>query len=360
MTAPVAVERAKQIFRFLKAFVEKGAPPTLRVSEHHWTQSLRELPTHPGIVVGEVQLTAAGAGDGAATESALDPALITIKRPKTTSAPAPPDALLDFLGSSWRDPEKSIELVQTRNVVRRGKTVSERFDDDKARVDALAKWRTAWTTWAESERPARRAMRVFEKFYDLKGRIDRESERMELVLGDGCLRWNLESGAVDHPILLQRVELVFDPDVPEFRIVDTDREPELYADVLLGDDGMLPAQLHKLRVELERGGYHPLAREGTSAFLRRVVQTLSAGGVFEDAPTDRASAAQPLVSRDAVLFLRNRSSGFPAAFDRVLEDLEQRGEVPTALSRLVGVDAKLPPEVEQGEWSPWGEPPDIL
>ena len=91
-----------------------------------------------------------------------------------------------------------------------------------------------------------------------------------------------------------------------------------------------------------------------------MVQTLSAGGVFSETPAERAPGAQPVVSRDPVLFLRKRSSGFPAAFDRVLEDIEQRGEVPVALSRLVGVETKVPADVEQSEWSPWGEPPDIL
>ena len=85
-------------------------------------------------------------------------------------------------------------------------------------------------------------MKVFERFYDLKGRIDRESERVELVLGDGQLCWNGNGGVVDHPILLQRVELIFDPDVPEFRVIDADREPELYGTVLHGADAIAPAR----------------------------------------------------------------------------------------------------------------------
>ena len=78
-TAPVAVERAKQVFRFLKAFAERNVPARHGVSEHHWLQRLRELPEHPSIVVGEVQLAAAN--DAGTGEGAFDPPLITITRP---------------------------------------------------------------------------------------------------------------------------------------------------------------------------------------------------------------------------------------------------------------------------------------
>ena len=43
--------------------------------------------------------------------------------------------------------------------------------------------------------------------------------------------------------------------------------------------------------------------------------------------------------RDAWLFARDRSAGFAAAFDRVLEDLEGDGELPAALIRIVGLEA---------------------
>jgi very-short-patch-repair endonuclease len=355
----IAVARAKQVFRFLKAFAEKNVPVRRQISEHHWAQWLRELPDHPAIVVGEVQV-GGSSEDAVPPDGAVDQALITIRRPTTTQAPEPPDDILDFLQAGWRDPEKSIEILDAHNVVRNGQTVSERFDADVRRVQSLAAWRAKWHVWATAERPARDAMRIFERFYELRGRIDRESERVELMLGDGRLRWTNTSGTVDHPVLLQRVELVFDADVLEFRIVDTDREPELYTAVLQGGETLSPQQLNNIRSELETGGYHPLAKDGTSGFLRRVVHVLAPNGEFDATGTDRAISARPMISRDPVLFLRDRSSGFPAAFDRVLQDLEQRAEVPVSLTRLVGVELPVSDQPDVGEWSPWGEPPEIL
>ena len=63
-------------------------------------------------------------------------------------------------------------------------------------------------------------MKIFQRLYELRGRIERDSESVELLLGDGRLRWRTVAGVVDHPILLQRVELIFDPRIPEFQVVD--------------------------------------------------------------------------------------------------------------------------------------------
>jgi very-short-patch-repair endonuclease len=214
--------------------------------------------------------------------------------------------------------------------------------------------------WAEAERPALQAMNVFERLYDLRGRIDRESEGVELMLGDGRLRWQQVDGAVDHPVLLQRVDLEFDPSVPEFRVLDADRGPELYTALLLGGGTISAAQLNQLRVELEQGGYHPLARQATSAYLRRLVQLLGPRGTFYETAGNAPVGPDPVVQRDPVLFLRTRGGGYAAAFDRVLQDLESRIDLPAALTRLVGVEPPAPPDPIESATSPWGEPPDVL
>jgi len=74
--------------------------------------------------------------------------------------------------------------------------------------------------WAKKERPAREARKVFELFYGLYASIEREPESVELVLGDGILRWQVEGNEICHPLLLKRVQMEFDAKIPEFRIVE--------------------------------------------------------------------------------------------------------------------------------------------
>lgn len=352
-----ALGRARNLFRFLKAFAERNIPVHRTLSQHAWTFVLRDLPVHPSVSLGEV-LVADPAADAPDEET---PPLLRVARPKLSRAPEPPPILLEHLGPGWDRADGGIQVQSVRNVVRAGKTVIEQFEDDPARVAALAEWRTRWNVWADAERPALAAMRLFERLYELHGRIERESEQVELMLGDGRLRWKPAGGAaVDHPILLQRVELHFDPNGPEFTIVDAERAPELYGALISEGTELSPAKLNELRSELEKGGYHPLAREATSGYLRKLVQLLGAHGSFHESRMPAAAGPDPVIARDAVLFLRIRPTGYPAAFDRVLQDLETRQSLPEALTRLVGVEPPRPPEAVEHTASPWGEPPDVF
>ncbi|MCH9058182.1 MAG: hypothetical protein IIB55_06105, partial [Planctomycetes bacterium] len=82
----------------------------------------------------------------------------------------------------------------------------------------LAQWRDERERWRNSELPARDAMKVFERLYELHGRLEREAERLDLVIGDGLLSWQRDEGSVFHPVLLQRVQLLFDPKTPQFTV----------------------------------------------------------------------------------------------------------------------------------------------
>jgi hypothetical protein len=353
----LARDRTLQLFRFLKAYAERRESLKRTLAEHEWVLRLRDLPAHPCVVVGHVLLNT---GEQERNEDAGNGTLLTIRRPRLTNPPKPPKVLEDWLEKGWQDPSGEIRVRAEMHVRRGDDTVAVAFTDEQ-RPAALAEWRARWEAWALAERPARAAMKAFERLYQLYSRIGLESERVELMLGDGQLRWQRDSERIDHPVLLQRVQLEFDADVPELRLIDADRAPELYGALLTSPNGLPPQQLTQLRRELETRGYHPLEREATDGFLNRVAQQLGPRGVFRPDPFGGEITADPVIERDPVLFLRHRVLGYAAAFDRVLEDLESADvDIPSALVRLVGIEPPPEPEGETRPYSPWGEPPDIL
>jgi very-short-patch-repair endonuclease len=147
--------------------------------------------------------------------------------------------------------------------------------------------------------------------------------------------------------------------VPEFSITDADRPPELYGALLMAGEGLSAPQLNRFRAELEERGFHPLAKETTDSFLRRIAQSWPRG-TFEQAYSPGAAGQDPVLLRDPVLFLRRRISGFPAAFDNVLQALDAGTEIPVSLARLAGVEKAPALEGPEAPMSPWGEPPDVL
>src|SRR5262249_16618360 len=139
----------------------------------------------------------------------------------------------DWLEHGWDDPMADLRMHASRNETNAdGDSTIVAFDDADERVAALEEWASKRTRWAENERPARQAMEGFEELYELRGRIDREGEALELMLGDGMLDWPRPDGRIHHPILLQHVELLFDPAGPSFTVVETERGPELYTALL--------------------------------------------------------------------------------------------------------------------------------
>jgi very-short-patch-repair endonuclease len=326
--------------------------------------TLANLPQHPAIRLAVVEMDKSSAENSDDDADAPEEPLLRVARPRLTDAPPLPQILDAWMVSSGVDP--AVSPIHRELITHAAKSLEEpprveRFDEVSTRVTALANWRLTWDSWAAAEGPARKAMQVFEALYALLGRIERDSERIELVLGDGRLRRHSTAGSIDHPVLLQRVELEFDVTVPEFRVIDADRGPELYAPILVGDDAISGEKLSALQQELEEAGFHPLSEDGTTGFLRRLTALLGPSAVYSEHGNERVLEGAPTIRRDPVLFLRVRASGMSAAFERVLDDLEKRASLPVSLSRLVGVEPLASQGApEEGVDSAWGEPIDVL
>ena len=103
-------------------------------------------------------------------------------------APEQPEQIVAWLEYGWDDPWNALTIKETSAEAQEGvepRTV--KFTDDPGRIASLERWHFQRSEWVKTEKPARAAMRIFETLYALYGPIDREGERVELVLGDGVL-----------------------------------------------------------------------------------------------------------------------------------------------------------------------------
>jgi len=234
-TLRVARDRITRIFRYLEALNQRRNPAKRQLGEQPWVLWFRDLPDHPSIrrgIIGQSPSVTPGTTTepGSDQDIAGDDFVLKVQRPSVTHAPTPPDLMFGWLEAGWEDPFGEIHIRESRNEVDdRGETRIIRLEDDPQRARALQSWRTRRDEWARNEQPTRRAIVVFEKFYELHGHIEREAERVELVLGDGILSWRRPDGGVYHPVLLQRLQLEFNPSVPEFKLFETEHEVELYS-----------------------------------------------------------------------------------------------------------------------------------
>src|SRR5438105_1932947 len=345
----IARDKLTRVFRYLEALNQHRNPAKRQIREQLWSLWLRNLPDHPSIKRGAAKAgsSRAKAKENQATADNSEGFVLKVQRPSLTRVPEPPNGLAAWLEPGWEDPSEEILVRQTQEQPdTAGNPRIVNFDDDRTRSAALQRWKLARDEWAKNDKPARAAMKIFEALYALYGRIDREAERVELVLGDGILSWCRPEGNIYHPILLQRIQLQFNAAVPEFTLSEADYPVELYSALFQSMADVDGRAIGRCREDLEQGGFHPLLNGSTSGFLKRLVVQLSPRGelIEDEAPGEDQS--DPRIGRDPILFLRARTLGFAAAIEGILSDLRVREDLPWSLLNIVGEES---PVTELGE-----------
>src|SRR6266446_2670715 len=341
----IARDKLTRVFRYLEALNQHRNPAKRQVREQLWSLWLRNLPDHPSIKRGAAKSgsSRAKAKENQSTADSSERFVLKVQRPQLTRPPEPPNGLPAWLEAGWEDPSEDILVRQTREEPdAAGNPRIINFDDDRARSMALQRWTILRDGWAKNEKPARAAMKIFETLYALYGRIDREAERVELVLGDGILSWSRAEGSIYHPILLQRLQLQFNAAVPEFTLSEADHPVELYSALFQSMTDVDGRAIGRCRQELEQEGFHPLINGATSGFLKRLVVQLSPRGELLEDRAPAAEASDPRIGRDPILFLRARTLGYAAAIEGILADLRTREDLPWSLLNIVGEESPLP------------------
>src|SRR6266404_3746061 len=361
----VARDKLTRVFRYLEALNQHRNPAKRQMREQPWSMALRDFPEHASIQRGTGKTSASKAKDGnsANAEEGSAHFVLKVQRPRLTAAPEPPEQIAGWLKDGWEDPFGVVSLEETlEESENRSENKLAKFADEPARIASLERWKTLRDEWTKSEKPARTAMKIFETLYALYGRIDREAERVELVLGDGILSWRRAEGTIHHPVLLQRLQLQFDASVPEFTIAEADHPVELYTALFQSMNDVDGRAIGRCREELDEGGFHPLMNGATSGFLKRLVVQLSPRGEFlEDrAPKTEAndSCIDPCIGRDPILFLRSRTLGFAAAIEGILVDLRSREDLPWSLLNIVGEESPIPGTGDNHSAAPGAVPTD--
>ena len=361
---PKATTRLKQVFKFLKELNELRNPVPRDLAGYREVLRLDAWPSHPCIVVQRGDRPEINEAEADA-DGELEP-LIQVRRVNLTPCPKPPDDLDGWLKPGWQVIDAEPMVLESRNFLNEAQEATTvMFDDDSARVTALATWAAQRTKWATAERPAVAARQLFERIHTLWSEIQREGERLELVLADGVLSVPQES--VRHPLLMQRINLEFDPSVPEFQFSTGTEKVELHRALLRlvpGIEGRMIAQFDR---ELESQPVEPLGGASASEYLRRLVQSLFNDGEFLNERARGPAEDRPSIWREPVIFLRPRNAGLSSTLDNIIEDLEdEKTEPPRGLARIVGVENEIDGMMQNGtpggdtRLRPTAPAPDIL
>jgi len=329
-------EKAIRLFRFLREYAFIRFPYIRDLAQVKWLMWLSELPEHECIFIKKI---AENSKEDNSEEVKTEP-LIRIRRPKLSEPPTPPPELKPWLKPGWDDPFKEPDY----SLEKENSSGKEFFEQDSKRMHLWESWIALWHKWADAERINRKVFEIYNRFHGLLGELQREGERYELILADGILSWSWQVQteqlvSVYFPIILLPVQLEFDSSIPEFTIRDIGRNIELYTAILREAPLTNPQVLSYLQDDLIRGNLllHPLEEVDTSGFLRRLAHSLASEGIYLGYKLPPREAKSPCIGRAPLLLLRERAQGYSRTIERILEDINFKDELPSALRTIIGI-----------------------
>lgn len=351
----LAKKRLRKVFNFLKQLNQLRNPTPTDVSgDSKDTLWLDTWPSHPCIVV---QRGNREEEIDDKPNAEIDP-IISIRRAKVTKCPPPPAILIEWITSDWPRLEADIKTLPSKNEENeQGQTLTIAFGDDQGRVDALARWREKRDAWVTAERPNAEARQLFEEVRSLWTLLQREGDRVELMLGDGMLR--VTEPSIQHPVLLQRVSLEFDPNGPELQFFTGTEKAELNRQLLRLVPKTSLFMLNRLNAEADEECIEPLGGESTDGFLKRVIQGLLSDGEFIKKEEQDQYPQQTVIWREAVIFCRDKSVGLNTSLEYALEAIDDEEKIlPVGLQRIVGIDPDASQESETTDGEDRTPPPE--
>ncbi|WP_099191960.1 AAA domain-containing protein [Tepidibacter mesophilus] len=336
MTDNLQKEKLIKLFEFLKGFNDIKNPIISDINNQQWIKWMDSIPEHESITNNIYNF-----------QNDSD-TLFSIDKPKLTECPTPPEEIKDWLEKEWHNISKEVvvkkkiekieyEIDDTNKKIE--KLVTINFEDDKNRVVSLDKWEKLREKWVEEESKAREADVIFNGLYSLYSLLKKEAEAVELVLGDGILSY-LGNKKINHPILLQAVNLEFDANIPQFKVnVSEDRGPELYKSLFSNITELNYELLLSIYEEFDTSQFTPYELAESNSFLNRLSHALASDGKFlESIQQYEGANSYPQIYRRPVLFVRKRNLGFGVAIDSIIEDLSNAEEIPGFLRDIAGIE----------------------
>lgn len=303
------------IFNFLKEYNELTNPVITEIDKQLWSLKLTNLPRIKE--VWSIFYVQNNNGE----------LILEVGRPVLEPCPAPDPDIIDWISEKWGNVEKENVFYREKRVLEEnledGTMVhrEEFFEDTPERKKLYDDWIRKRNMWRNFQLPKKQGLDLYNNLFRLYSDIKKESESVELILGDGHIKWGTEHRTLDHPVYLQKVTLEFNSDKPSFLIKSDDAKPEIYSPMLRVISSINQAMLSDVLQEVENNQYHIADTENTKGFFQRLITVVSSQGRLVD--TYVSTIKEPVIMSDPVLFLRKRTLGFSNLINEIIKDINE-------------------------------------
>jgi len=344
----------KSVFNFLKDYNELLNPIVTEIDRQIWHYELSRAPE-----IEELWSIYQ-------TKDLNQLKILEVRRPNLKPCPVPDESIKDWILGDWENlniehiGHKELNTKKTKSEDSKIVQDIEYFVEDKNRVNQFNSWIKEREDWQSREILKKEGLDLYNELFKLYSLIKRESESLELMLGDGHIRWTTEERFIDHPILLQKVNLKFDPNKPSFIIKCDELKTELYTPMLRVVSSINQSMLPEIMQEAEDID-HIADKENNIEFFKRLINVIDQKGKYVK-DFDRTYNG-PMITYDPVIFLRKRTLGYSTFIDGIIEDIEKSGskDLPDFFETMVGnYNEHKNNEIIEEDWNYNGIDQDVL
>ncbi|MGQ0799927.1 MAG: AAA domain-containing protein [Pseudomarimonas sp.] len=321
------------LLNYIEQVEKLKTKPAFSVPEDFFVAYQQELASLP-----EVQFNLQSEGDDI---------WLRLPRLKEIGAPEPDEEVQPWI-TLPKSPEKQPEL-KAESLIFDGKQEASRSRiEDHPEIKELFNWyvENQWNPWALAERPRRKAISRYNKFFSLQQAIASEGAEtpIELVWGIGYTVWRKEGFAtpVKHPLLVQACEVTLNERTFDLEVRPRDVEARIEADCYLEMDLPGVRQLEAYWQSAQATGAHRINPFESSTYegtLKAAVGHLDPTGTYDERGEDAAfptPGPQLRITNNWVLFARKRSGDiFLQDIKRLKEKLAQVTSLPAVIRSLV-------------------------
>lgn len=341
-------EKVLDLFRFIRALSSLKTNIVRNIHEQNWYRFLDMIPQDEENILLNYRDRLEHDEEGG-TE---DRSILSVHKPAFQPCPEPNEIFKEWLESGWDRFSQSADCKKKKVSQQNTKektVVYENFEDSALRVKLYMAWKKQRELWAAQQQQIHSVRQFFVELYQLHMDLERDAETIELMVGNGMLM-DGNKKIVNHPILLKKVKMKFDPDKNVLSICDTNAEPELYTTLLSGIDGINHSVVQKLKEKLYTEDYHPLDRHDAYDFLKIAIHSLCPESLFlyPDETVPVGTEDKLFLSVQPVFFVRKKTDGLEQFVERTLETIKETNFIPTTLIDIIG-GGVLPPAEEGRE-----------
>lgn len=322
-------EKTSVLFDHIKELYALKFPIVCDISKQKWTLLLNKLPNNDKNYVDLKFIDD--------SEQNEDYTILKVKSTKPfTSCPLPPSAVSTLLDDGWDDPDKKPLIKEQAETDDSSEKSSDAADAVWA-SDSFKEWETKRDLWAEQIKKDKAVFALFEELRKIDAMLDRDSDTLELMAGQGMVTCITKNGKyIYHPILAKRVKIDYNDSDNAIEISDTETDVELNLRLLSLLDFTLNNNIFAIKEDIADNQYHPFDNSSTPKFLEKVAKLLDPSGVYIDSIDEKCDPEPEhlKIYNRPILFIRERSTGVLQTLDTLTEKIKDKN---TKIPRPIAV-----------------------